>query len=391
MERKAISTTSTTLPSPTTASSAEVDPLAFIDAELAELPVYTEPTVAGKTQTNPAAGGSSGQPSGSGGSPATPNQPSAPGVPGGYTGFLGTIGIDEVLYGAPASVPVAASGTAPLTGLPGSVPNRRAVVVKVDNSSKARPQSGLTNADVVFEEQVEWGITRLAAVYHSTPSVVGPVRSGRTTDISFINSLGGPALAYSGANDIIDALLLRQTTVVNYSAARSNGYWRDNSRSAPSNLYTDTNSFSHNGSSPPAQFAYGATNGGAATSKVSVNYPSTKVRWNWNGSGWARTQDGSAHTVDTGQQITVANVVVVVVPEVGTSMVDSAGGDVPEYVFAGSGPASVFVDGKRVDGTWTRPTLRDPAILVDGNGQVIQLSPGRTWVQLVVSGAYSSS
>ena len=331
------------------------------------------------------------------GTPAT----TVPGVPrvnpdGPYSGFLGTIGIDDELFGAPAAAPVAEPGTAPLTGLPGTVSSGPAVVVKVDNSSKARPQLGLNAADIVVEEQVEGGITRLAAIFHTQTSVVGPVRSGRTTDISFINALGGPALVYSGANDVIDALLLRQTTVQNYSAARSSGYWRDRSRRAPSNLFTDTASFDGSGSAPPAQFAYRATgsapvNPAIDATAVAVTFPSTSVRWRWDGSSWLRTQNGTAHVTDGGQQVAAANVVVAIVPEVLTGLVDSAGFPVPEYVFAGSGPVSVFTGGKRIDGTWTRPSLRSPAILVDGSGTVIELAPGRTWIELVVAGGYSSS
>ena len=93
-----------------------------------------------------------------------------------------------------------------LTGLPGTVPDRPAAVVKIDNGGPARPQTGLNAADIVVEEEVEGGITRFAAVFHSTPSVVGPVRSGRTTDIGIINGLGSPLLLYSGANQVTDAL-----------------------------------------------------------------------------------------------------------------------------------------------------------------------------------------
>jgi hypothetical protein len=68
-------------------------------------------------------------------------------------------------------------------------------------------------------------------------------------------------------------------------------------------------------------------------------------------------------------------------------MVDSSGGPVPEFVFVGSGRATVFTEGTRIEGTWTRPTLRSVATLTRGPGQVIELTPGRTWIQLVESGA----
>jgi hypothetical protein len=326
--------------------------------------------------------------------PVVTNNPSAPQQPSSlYKGVLGTYGLDQVVASSPIGKPIAAAGVLPLTGLPGSVPNRPAVVVKVDNSSKARPQSGLNKADIVFEEQVEYGITRFAAVFHTNDTTVGPVRSGRSTDISFLNGFGTPALAYSGANKVIDQLLVNQTNVSNYSAARSSGYWRSSSRPAPSNLYTKTSSFSSvaPGGPPPAQFQYRPA-GVAATQGVPhgafrVSYPANKVRWEWNGSAWVRQQAGASHTTD-GEAVTAANVVVVGVSSVGTGLFDSTGAPVPEYLFVGEGNAVVFTDGRRIDGRWTRPTLRDPALL-HVEGQAIELTPGRTWIQIVTSGQYS--
>ena len=73
--------------------------------------------------------------------------------------------------------------------------------VKVDNTTKAHPQVGVSKADVVYIEQVEGGVTRLAAVYSSTyPKLVGPVRSARITDIDLLRQYGTVGLIYSGSN-----------------------------------------------------------------------------------------------------------------------------------------------------------------------------------------------
>ncbi len=309
-----------------------------------------------------------------------------------YKGVIGNYTLDQVLATAPAPAPSAIPGAAPLTGVPGNAPGP-AVVVKIDNSSKATPQSGLNLADIIIEEEVEWGITRLAAIFQSQHAVVGPVRSGRTTDISFLGSLGNPALVYSGANKIIDTLLLRQGYVQNFSASRNGAYWRDSSRRAPSNLYANSASFKASGAPPAPWFAYRSEGVGAAgtpTSQVSLLLGSTSVTWTWSEGAWLRNQRGAAHVTDGGAQVTAANIVVATVTEVDTGMVDSAGGVVPEFVWAGTGSVVVFTDGKRIDGTWTRPTLADPAILVDATGNVIALTPGRTWVELVVNGVTSS-
>jgi hypothetical protein len=313
-----------------------------------------------------------------------------------YTGILGFFSPDKLVTPAVAPSPVAAPGTFPLTGLAGSSSNRPAVVVKIDNGSKALPQQGLNAADIVIEEEVEWGITRLAAIFHSNQSEVGPVRSGRSTDISFLNSLGNPALVYSGANDVIDALLLNQKNVQNFSAARSNAYWRKSGRPAPSNLWANTTSFTDaaSGGAPPAQFHFRGAGEpapvGTATSNISISYPSRSVSWSWTGSAWARTQDGKAHQTNGGQ-VTAANVIVIEARVVATGLVDSVGGIVPEVVWLGNGHAAVFTDGRRINATWTRSTLRSPSTLTDADGNVIELTPGRTWVELTAPGNSSSS
>ena len=95
---------------------------------------------------------------------------------------------------------------APLTGLPidPAKASRPALVVKIDNfPTIARPQVGINQADVVFEEIVE-GITRFAAVFQSEDAdPVGPIRSARTSDINILAQLGRPLLAWSGGNPFV--------------------------------------------------------------------------------------------------------------------------------------------------------------------------------------------
>ena len=90
---------------------------------------------------------------------------------------------------------------AALTGLPDptAVTKRRsALTIKIDNTPEAHPQYGINEADVVYEEIVEGGITRLAAIFNSNlPTKVGPVRSVRRTDREIVFPIGG-IFAFSG-------------------------------------------------------------------------------------------------------------------------------------------------------------------------------------------------
>lgn len=307
-----------------------------------------------------------------------------------YIGVIGTLGLNQVVFEADVVAPTVAANAFPLTGLPanGTVPDRPAAAVKIDNGSRATPHRGLNSADIVIEEEVEGGVTRFAAIFHSTDSIVGPVRSGRTTDISLISSLGTPLLMYSGANDVTEGILREQDHIQNRNVGTSSGYWRDSSRQAPSNLFTDTapHFASATGSAPPAQFAYrdaGSAVNGEPASGFTIAYPASESKWKWDGSSWLRSQRGSAHMLVSGEQVSAVNVVVVEAERVATGLVDSSGGVVPEFLYVGTGRAIVFVDGKRIDARWTRPTLASVSVLTDAEGDTVELSPGRTWVQLI--------
>jgi hypothetical protein len=321
------------------------------------------------------------------------------GWPGGdpdniYAGRLGRLGLSEMVVTPVVPPPTVEPGVLPLTGVRAAdaigdeVPDRAAAVVKIDNGPAAYPQTGLNGADIVIEEEVEGGVTRFAAIFHSRPSIVGPVRSARTTDISLISSLGDPLLMYSGANDITEMILRRQPRIQNRSFGTSSGYWRDEQRRAPSNLYTDTAPHwaSAFGGPPPPQFAYrdeGEPAEGESVTEFAIDYAASPASWQWTGQEWIRYQRGQRHELDTGEAVTAANVVVIEADRVGTGMVDASGGQVPEFVYVGTGPATVYTDGVRLDGVWTRPSLDSVATLTTTDGDVIELTPGRTWVQLI--------
>jgi len=381
-------TTARSVPPPSSARFPGMEDLAFY-VEKMTTTVVAAPA---ETTTTTVADAGSTTTQGSGAGPVTTKAPAGGGDVSIYQGVLGSIGPDEVIAPAVAPAPSVAPGRLPLTGLPGDVPNRPALVAKIDNGGRARPQTGLNAADIVIEEEVEGGITRFAVIFHSTSSIVGPVRSGRTTDIGILNGLGSPLLVYSGANKVTDALIRAQSSVQNRSAETSSGYWRNRSRRAPSNLYSDTapNWASASGGPPPPQFAYradGVAAAGADVSSFKVSYRASKAAWSWDGSAWLRTQGGAAHKTASGQQVSAANVVVIEARDVATGMVDSSGATVPEFVFVGTGKATVFTDGKRIDGVWTRPTLRSVATLTRSDGSVIELTPGRTWIELIRAGS----
>jgi hypothetical protein len=294
---------------------------------------------------------------------------------------------------------------APLTGLPGNYGtrlDRTALVVKIDNGEpKARPQYGINQADVVYEERVEGSVTRLLAIFHSTDSVpAGPVRSARTSDIAIVTPLNHPYFAWSGANPTF-ARRIRAAAVqdVGYDAL-SGEYYREQSRSAPSNLMLKSTAtimaLPNEGSAPPPPlFQYRATGQPlahlepAAGARVVFGQSggSAPTEWRWNGNGWARSQKGTPHVDGAGIQVAPANVIIQFVQYKPSDVSDQFGVPIPEAQLVGEGDVWVLPGGGTappglIQGHWKKTSLEAVTTYTDADGNPILLRPGRTWVVL---------
>lgn len=282
-----------------------------------------------------------------------------------------------------------APAVAPLTGLPdptGVAQGRAALTVKIENTPIARPQQGLDAADVVYEEVVEGGITRFAAMYQSiSTTTVGPIRSVRLTDQSIVWPVGG-IFAYSGgARYAVDSIKTAPVTLVDESRAR-NAMFRDRSRKPPENLYGRPDALWAIGGQPvppPPLFSYrapGEASAGTVATSFTIGFAGdygVGYAWDAPSATWKRTMKGRPFVMVSGAQIAPVNVVVEFVQYAGG--VGNAGA---EGLLTGSGPLSVFTDGKVIQGSWSRPDKAKPAVLRDSAGNEIHLTPGKTWVEL---------
>ncbi|MFN0027741.1 MAG: DUF3048 domain-containing protein [Acidimicrobiales bacterium] len=276
---------------------------------------------------------------------------------------------------------------APLSGI-FDYPIRPAIGVKIDNSIDARPQTGLTKADVVYDIIVEGGITRLLAVYHSQDATrIGPVRSARTSDISIMAALNQPIFAYSGGNSGVLAAVEESPMIsLTESSARS-AFVRDEGRFAPHNLYTSTAGLYRDAEDqepgvPGAQFQFRfpgeASALGRAANGVSVSIGIENVSYSWNGSSWDRATGGRPTEDTTAGQVSPQNVIVMFT-NYAASPADAAS---PDARTVGSGDAWIFTDGKVIEARWVRGTATAAIQYVDGDNKQIPLTPGQTWVEL---------
>ncbi|WP_068676896.1 DUF3048 domain-containing protein [Oceanobacillus sp. Castelsardo] len=129
----------------------------------------------------------------------------------------------------------------PLTGLGTNEPvDNRVISVMVNNHPKARPQTGLSQADIVFELLAEGSITRFLALYHSNlPEVVGPVRSAREYYFELANGYNALYVYHGAADFVNDMIVNRGTDFLNGSIYDNDGYLfkRESFRKAPHNSY----------------------------------------------------------------------------------------------------------------------------------------------------------
>jgi hypothetical protein len=303
---------------------------------------------------------------------------------------------------APTTTTAPPPPVAPLTGLGGDFQgrlDRPALFVKIDNVPEARPQAGLNQADIVFEEGVEGNVSRLAAVFHSSDAEgVGPVRSVRTTDLELLPLFGRLVFASSGGNGgVVPQLHAADAVDVGHNVS-ADGFYRADGRPAPHNLFTSTLSLYGKAPEPPAPprplFTYrapgeGLPGGALPVGGVALRFGGAEIsRFTWDPArgAWPRTQQGSPHVDAAGAQVAPTNVVVLEVPYDRSGQL---GRSVPHGIVTGTGGAVVLTEGQAVRGTWSRPTLADPLQLVADNGTPIKLTPGQTFVELPEPGGWS--
>ena len=280
---------------------------------------------------------------------------------------------------------------APLTGLPdptGVAQTRSLVSIKIDNdSSLARPQTGIDQADIVWDEVVEGEGTRFLAMFQSqAPDVVGPVRSVRLTDPLIVWPFGG-VFAYSGgAKYAVDGISLAPVKRIDESAAGA-AMFRDSSRRPPHNLYAKPALLFGMGGEPvppPPAFDYvGPKTEGVVTAVTSVRIGfsaefAPTYTWDAASGSWLRSTRDGPFMVRSGAQIAPKNVVVLSVVYGGAGL----GQIGAEAQLVGSGPVKVFTNGREIDGTWSRAAKTDRIALKGADGKPILLTPGQTWVEL---------
>lgn len=301
---------------------------------------------------------------------------------------------------------------------------RRPLAVMIENHQEARPQSGLTSADVVYEAVAEGGITRFMAVFlcNLSDNQVGPVRSARTYFLDWLSEYDALYAHVGGANTPGPANALGQ--IIDYDIKDMNQFsigfptfWRDYQRlghpvATEHTMYSTTQKL----------WEIGAKRGWTATDSAGLRWDANFKQWDfkddqpgqgsapsankivvdfWQSQGdyqvqwdydptcncYKRSNGGAPH-MDLNNNKQISPKVVIV-----RFMKESRANDGYEgnahllYGNKGQGRAIIFQDGKAIEGKWMKANRLGRETFVDANGKVIPLNRGQIWLETVPEGS----
>jgi hypothetical protein len=293
----------------------------------------------------------------------------------------------------PSATPI----LAPLTGLPVSADAaKRAIVgVVIENHPDARPQSGLSQAGVVYEALAEGGITRFLAFYGDQEAqALGPIRSLRTYFVDWALEFNAPVAHAGGNADALDLITPLRMKDIDGLGIGAPTFYRVNDRYSPHNLYTSSSLLDaiikRYGFDTIPNFTFTPRKkdepGNAAHPNIHIDYSyngyQVDYAYDTAANDYVRSLAGAPHIDrNTGNQIHVKNIVVQYVPtSYGYTRINE---QTVLMQTVGNGKAVIFRDGNAVEGTWRKTSHSARTELLDAAGQPIPLNPGSTWYSIL--------
>ncbi|MBI2018010.1 DUF3048 domain-containing protein [Candidatus Daviesbacteria bacterium] len=296
---------------------------------------------------------------------------------------------------------------------------RRPLAVMIENHSEARPQSGLSSADVIYEAVAEGGITRFMAIFYCNLSdtQVGPVRSARTYYLDWLAEYDALYAHVGGANtpgpaDALGQIIKFKVKDLNQFSIGFPVFWRDYQRlghpvATEHTMYSTTQKLWEVGGkrswvatdSAGIRWDKGFTpwkfkddQGGGTTAKIAVNFwdnqPAYAVKWNYDAQlNTYKRENGDPH-MDLNNNKQLEAKVIIVQFQKESNANDGYPGNVHLlYGTVGSGKALIFQDGGVVEGKWVKQNRTSRSKFVGSDGKEIELNRGQIWIQTVPEGS----
>ena len=280
------------------------------------------------------------------------------------------------------------------TGLAGE--NKQILVVKIDDTNAAHPQIGVEDADLVYVEQVEGGLTRLAAIYTSKlPPLIGPIRSARISDIELLAQFGRVGFAYSGAQSKMRPVIA-EANLENLSAERNppSIYGKDPNRIGPVDMILKPELLLERANANPkirietataSVFAFGdAPKGETNTAIAKIKWPNAKyeLRWDSANEKWLIYFNEKPNMAANGEHLYADTAIIQIVSITPSIYGDKFGEITPFSKTTGSGKAVMLRDGFSYQISWQRNLETDVTTWKSEDGGVANFKPGRTWIFL---------
>ncbi|MEJ0014891.1 MAG: DUF3048 domain-containing protein [Actinomycetota bacterium] len=278
-----------------------------------------------------------------------------------------------------------------LTGLPGV--NGPVLFVKIDDTKPAHPQIGLDDADVVYIEQVEGGLTRLAAVFsNKLPPKIGPIRSARISDIDLMANYGRVGMVYSGAQSLF-LPVLRAANIEDIGADTEppSIYTRDDSRPEPTNLVLDPAALLTKSISVEHRKIATATSvgwkfgplpaGGTPIISAEIKWPTSHyiVIWSSTAKQWYLIYDGAPDIAADGIQLGSPTFLIQEVSITSSIYHDHLGNYTPFSNTVGSGTGFLLRDGVEIPVFWNRASATAPTTWTLKDGSPAYFHTGQVW------------
>lgn len=280
-----------------------------------------------------------------------------------------------------------------LTGKPGT--NGPILVVKIDDTTQAHPQIGLEDADVVYIEQVEGGLTRLAAIFSSViPQRVGPVRSARISDVEIVAQYGHIAFAYSGAQKkFLPVITAANLQDLGAQHEGSSIYTTDPSRIPPYAMVLradllmqkiEEKRFAIDAAKNVGSTFGNLQEGGIPTTKVVMHWPAAtySAQWSETEQRWLLEHNNNPNIAESGVHLGPSTLIIQMVSIIPSEYKDKLGGVTPLSQTVGSGKAYVLRNGELFATTWNRPFEDSGTTFTLNNGEQINFAPGQIWIAL---------
>ena len=278
----------------------------------------------------------------------------------------------------------------PLTGLPApaETPDHPVMIVKIDNTAASDPQYGLGKADMVVEELVEGGITRLAAMFYSElPGKAGPVRSARASDIGVVTPTHAVLVASGMAPPTVqrlNAAKVRYFTMGAPGVVRAPDGKHDYLHSVFVDLPKLAKSLKKEAVVPANYLPWGQESdfaGGQPAAGMNVRFsPATTTTFQFDAQSKKYTNTNS-HAPQN-DQFKADSVLVLRVREGDAGYLDPAGSHVPETLFFGKGQLMLFHNGQVTRGTWSKAKRESPLELTTAAGPM-KVPAGHVWLELL--------